>query len=320
MKKVFILSVLLSSFIFLKSQIIVPNGLVAFYSFNNSFNDLSGNSNNGINYGTTFTENRFGIPNSACNFNGSSYLQIPNNTTLNPTNQISISLWVKVENLTNTYTPILHKGGPNTIGFTNREYILYIADEPAMFIESSGNYSRSYTNYSIPTNNIWFYFVGIIDRVNNKIMIYINGEKKAEIIDNNTAFLSNNYPIKIGAWDETNPLYAQYFKGSLDDIRIYNRVLTNEEIILLYNEIETSIKYDEKINISFSPNPTNNYLLINGLKENSKIFIYDVFGKLVIEEKNTIGKIDIQNLKSGIYILKVINNNEKLNSFRFIKN
>jgi len=46
------------------------NGLVAYYPFNGNANDFSGNANHGTSYFTTSTSNRFGVPNTALNFNG----------------------------------------------------------------------------------------------------------------------------------------------------------------------------------------------------------------------------------------------------------
>jgi hypothetical protein len=70
------------SFTPLYGQINLKNGLVACYPFNTYANDESGNGNNGIVNGATLTTDRFGKANSAYNFNGSSYIELPDNKSM----------------------------------------------------------------------------------------------------------------------------------------------------------------------------------------------------------------------------------------------
>src|SRR5450759_5181083 len=80
------------------SQINLTQGLVAYYPFNGNANDASGNGNNPVLNNATLTTDRFGNANSAYSFNGTSnYIQIPNSPSLNPSSQISICAWVKVQ-------------------------------------------------------------------------------------------------------------------------------------------------------------------------------------------------------------------------------
>ena len=59
----------------LYAQFNIDSGCVANYPFNGNAEDISGNGNNGTVYGATLTTDRFGNPNSAYNFNGSSYIE-----------------------------------------------------------------------------------------------------------------------------------------------------------------------------------------------------------------------------------------------------
>jgi hypothetical protein len=80
----------------LLAQVNLPFGLKAYYPFTGNANDVSGNNNNPVFNNATLTADRFGNPNSAYHFNGtSSYMQVPNSTSLNMSNTLSISLWVK---------------------------------------------------------------------------------------------------------------------------------------------------------------------------------------------------------------------------------
>ena len=92
---VFVLFFLFSMLVMNSFAQIPTNGLVARYLFNGNANDMSGNNNHGIVNGATLTTDRCGNPNSAYNFNGSSYIRVPHSQSLNNhTNELTISFWV----------------------------------------------------------------------------------------------------------------------------------------------------------------------------------------------------------------------------------
>ncbi len=212
--------------------------LVAHYPFDNNANDMSKYCNHGYVKNVVSSEDRHLNPNSAYYFNGeNSYIAIPSSPSLNPTNQLTITAWLKVEDYPNRYTPILHKGGTYKPGFVNREYIIYVEDNGNIFIESSGDdMPHRYAATAVPGTNEWFMYSAVVDRINHKMKVFINGEFISEKEDDYSTFTNNNDSLKIGTWDETNSSYASFFKGYIDEIRIYNRSLTNEEISELYGQ------------------------------------------------------------------------------------
>jgi hypothetical protein len=79
------------------AQVNLNQGLMAYYPFSGNANDVSGNNNNPVFNNATLTADRFGNPNSAYSFNGTSnYMRIPNSATLNYNTQMSVTAWVKV--------------------------------------------------------------------------------------------------------------------------------------------------------------------------------------------------------------------------------
>jgi len=71
-------------------------GLLAYYPFTGNANDISGNNNNPVFNNATLTADRSGNPNSAYHFNGSSnYMRIPNTSTINSGNTLSLCVWVR---------------------------------------------------------------------------------------------------------------------------------------------------------------------------------------------------------------------------------
>ena len=101
------------------------DGLVAYYPFNGNANDESGNGNNGIVYGATLAVDRYGKPNGAYYFDGSSnYIKVPHKEILNIQNSLSIVSWVYVESYTYEFASIVCKG--DTASMLNSPYALTV--------------------------------------------------------------------------------------------------------------------------------------------------------------------------------------------------
>jgi len=73
-----------------------------------------------------------------------------------------------------------------------------------------------------------------------------------------------------------------------------------------------------QLDISIYPNPVIDKLFIQGLSNPTKISVYDVLGKLVLS-KTTSSEINVDNLQSGIYIVKIVDEQNEIVR-KFIKN
>ena len=113
---------------------IPTNGLVAYYPFNGNANDESGNNNNGTVYGAKLTTDRFGKPNSAYSFDGGSYIEVQNSSSLNPANSISITWWCYIFKFNNTYSTFISNW--EDLGNNKRSYSMVI-DPTKNFLRSS---------------------------------------------------------------------------------------------------------------------------------------------------------------------------------------
>ena len=89
---------------------------------------------------------------------------------------------------------------------------------------------------------------------------------------------------------------SQYWNG--DDWFSYNK--TN----YYWSEFEVAGINDFGRNISIYPNPARKFITVSGIS-NAQISLYTIEGKLVKYEKLTNNKIDLSNLSSGNYILKI---------------
>jgi hypothetical protein len=215
------------------------NGLVGYWPFNGNANDESGNSNNGTVNGATLTSDRFGNASSAYEFFGSNWIECAYNPILNVgTGSFTISCWAT-------------KVGGNTFQhFVTRNEITSYPNAPASYalryqgsgvgMYSSGNPSSS--NGSIATSTLlnlsnWNYFVGVYNSVNATISIYVNGVLSISApIASNPQSYNNNGGLFFGVEHPTVSLPSgpNFLTGKLDDIGIWNRALTPQEITNLY--------------------------------------------------------------------------------------
>ncbi len=196
------------------------DGLVAYYPFNDTASDDSGNGNDGTVYGVTSTADRDGDPDSAYNFDGYSYLEVPNSSSLQITNQISISAWINIGFLGWAQHHVVDKRTDYGTG-----YGLNVDADNIQFIVGHDS-----INYSSPIQfNTWYHVVGTY---NGQIArVYVNDEEVGAY-DYVVDIPVSDAPMYIGQKFMNN----ERFHGALDDVRIYNRALSETEIQALSNE------------------------------------------------------------------------------------
>ena len=206
-------------------------GLVAYYPFNNNADDESGQGHNGTIYGSyAFSEDRFGNPNGALNFDGSTnFVELPDESSFD-LSQITIVAIVKVFNYAQD-NRIIAKGenfGSFTVdiaGTSGRPYYTYQ--------HSYGNRTDPLAMEAVGQNQ-FFHLVSTYDAQTLQLRGYLNGEPK---VSATTTYppLFNDQNVTIGLSPFPDPTPDRYFSGVIDEIRIYNRILSAEEVQALYS-------------------------------------------------------------------------------------
>jgi hypothetical protein len=251
------------------------NGLVGWWPFNGNANDESGNGNNGTVNGATLTTDRFGNANNAYSFDGSDWVEVVNSSSLQNLNSISISGWVNVnqwfQSNGNGWFPILSKSSSSQPGLFS-----YGIGSDRMYNNLFSKYFESMNNFSNSLNT-WIFCVVINDGTMAKF--YINGTLHQTVNNFQTlSNVSNNANLFFG---KDSQGILEYSKGKLDDIGIWNRALTQQEITDLYNGnicyeyvtvtdtlvINTGITGYNPITylntLKIWPNPTNDHITID---------------------------------------------------------
>jgi hypothetical protein len=224
---------------------IPTNGLVASYPFNNSAGDASGNGNDGTVFGATWTTDRFGQPNSACSFNGTTdYILTPANNFLDTYHSGTISYWFQ--------TP-----APDAMG----QLVSYSTDEENNSLYSFANDQSNVIaiyKFEAPHNPVirsptvlkayeWYHVAVVADGI-TQVKIYLNGSLETTTFDPNTTSANGSEWFADISWVSDYDHFLSigalrrggspegFFEGKIDDIRIYSRALTDAEILALYSE------------------------------------------------------------------------------------
>lgn len=205
----------------------LTDGLVAYYKLDGNSNDVFGN--NGTDTNITYSAANGKLIQGA-GFNGSSsYIVNGSNLDLSTTNKMTLSFWVKF-----TSTSVLILLEQSTNYNSNNAFIAYIDSGKVYFGNRDAALSVNLGYTSAINDGNWKHIVGTIDRSlvgTAQTNIYVNG-----VVDK-TSFsgpsLTGNmgsFKLYIGARAGS----SLWFNSALDEISIWNRVLSADEVKDLY--------------------------------------------------------------------------------------
>lgn len=199
------------------------DGLVANYPFNGNAADESGNGHDGTVNGATLTSDRFGHADSAYHFDGvNDYIDIGEFAGIR-----SVSMWVKQ----GTRSEFDFYFGHNTF----RVYASTLASGRLMF--GDGSPSKAYSTVSMDDyEDQWVHVVAVGNGLNSKV--YLNGVNVTESSGNVGPALAS--VVNLGRWPGPIPAATHYMNGDMDDVHVYDRVLSESEVLELYAEESVS--------------------------------------------------------------------------------
>ena len=196
-------------------------GLVAAYGFEEgggtSVSDVSGNGHTGTISGASWTaQGRYG---GALSFNGSNNLvTVGASPLLNLTSGMTLEAWINPTAASGTRDVLIKEGANVDI------YNLYARNwrgRPESNVYAGGA-NRTAEGTTLPANT-WSHLAGTYD--GTTLRLYVNGVQVASAAYSGTIGTSSG-PLRIGG----NSLWGEYFQGTIDEVRIYNRALTALEI------------------------------------------------------------------------------------------
>lgn len=318
---------------------VLDSSLMGYWNFDSltdgAIKDFSFRSNSGKIFGPKPIK---GISHSALEFDGiNDYVQIPG--TDSPPNEMfsklghgSISVWFRCNSIPTEkgISPIFYYGAENPctdmFDASNHGLIVEVGHSPVhrasrrlyftIFENSCGYPSFCYDSWDPIETGKWYHFVAVVGK--NYNTGYLNGvEMTGRVYNFGSPFDSQFFENAIkhekmwigkGYWDGE----PMFFDGAIDELRIYNKPLSQSEVTELYNLGTITNISELPLQISFKiyPNPPSEKLFVD-FSENDKtnkiIEIYDLSTKIIkrVNDKSARIAIDITGLQKGAYIVKV---------------
>jgi len=213
------------------------SGLIAYYDFNRDIQgdstriyDKSGNQNHGTVIGTVmYTADRFGVSCSALWFDGNTYVTVRSSRSLkSPRRQLTITVWFRIAHgadFFRQWITICCKGDQS---YESSDCPQYRMQATAQTI----SINTDFTEIVIPQikYETWYFYAYTFD--GSVVRAYLDGQKFFEM--NYSGILEpNDMPLEIG---RDRPGALEYYYGAMDDLRIYDRALSERELYQLYND------------------------------------------------------------------------------------
>jgi hypothetical protein len=232
MKKINFTFLLLSIIVVLSckktEEDITPKDFVSYYSFDGNTNDSKGNLSSIINYRAKLATDKNAKENSAYFFDGNAYLELP---VPSAKNVFTYSIWAS----------------PSSVGFSGYLGVVFSVGSQGgdQLISIANNYfggtGWSLTSYNsdgtllnanstgLPSINTWYHLV--ISRNEESFRAYVNGKLIGLVTANGKkpGYGSDQTKFYIGSRHST-----QSFVGSIDELKVFDRVLTDDEVKALY--------------------------------------------------------------------------------------
>jgi len=224
---------------FIKGTESSNDGLVAYYSFDeghgNIAYDHSGNGNDGTIYGATWVD---GIKGKALYFDGENdYVIVENSNTISITGDITLAAWIYLEEDSFRRQAVVAKTTGGDFIEANAQYLLEIRDYGDVMVGHEYGEGLDEYNYVFDANLLSYnwYFVAVTRNIYLKEWkLYVNGEYQGTIHYSYNPNGGSQTKLDIG-FDKGCP--NTYFHGIIDELRIYNRALSESEIKALYDEV-----------------------------------------------------------------------------------
>jgi len=221
------------------SSCVSTGGLVGYWKFDGNALDSSGSNNNGIFYGETFNDGKLGdgtcAPGSescpsrvsgyfsnALKFDGTNdYISVSDSNSLDLTNSLTITAWIRPIN----WGP----GGMGRIVDKNSSYMFYVYNSGSttrslsFYYWSGTSTNQVWSNKNVLTLNAWQHVAVTYD--GQYVKFYVNGTLAGQTTKTGNIALSSS-SLYLG----NRFSFDRAFNGTLDEVRILNRALTQTEI------------------------------------------------------------------------------------------
>ncbi|MCX7836044.1 MAG: LamG domain-containing protein [bacterium] len=203
-------------------------GLVAYYPLDGNCGDSSGNGRHGTLNNTTIVADRFNQTNRALYFNGAnSYAELGDYFNYP---YFSLSLWVMPDSTQVRWADILENAHTNDRSWNIQQAYDY-SNEMSFGVCINPRATDSPIDTLQP--KVWQHLVCIKDSLHT--WMYINGVLADSATHLGPTIYDGTQQLGLARW-YTNGYRTRFWKGAMDDVRLYNRPLSRNEVVALYRE------------------------------------------------------------------------------------
>lgn len=296
--------------------------LIASYDFNGDAIDATNNGHDGTVFGATPAVDRFGNADGCYQFDGiNDYIDVTGDWSDGGT-QGTLMAWIYIDDLVD-YRPIFtHVDDPNNgnaLGMSidcescqDTGELWYVFDD-----RDCGGHLHFESTDDPMVAGVWTHVAMVADDAS--IQIYVNCQMVAtHTLDFFSPGLwfgemcSGNFITHIGRGGN------EFFKGRIDDVRIYNCALDAAEIASLCDAttyVEASARTTKP---TLYPNPTDGIVQIAAMPMGTEVQVFDATGRMLFAERVSIAgslSIDLSSLASGSYAIRA-----GIHSWKVIRN
>jgi len=171
--------------------------------------------------------NPSGQLNSALELNGTTqFAQAADDSDLDKTSQLTLSLWVRPANLNGAAQFLVSK---RVAANDQQAYSLYFSTGNKLFLDLDGN-GNSFSTNTVFQNNIWYHITAVYDGTlaeAQRAKIYVNGVLDVTAAETSATLPASTAPLFVGI---ANASGTAFTSGRLDDLRIYRTALSASEV------------------------------------------------------------------------------------------
>ncbi len=290
---------------FIKKSLSVEDGLIAHYPLDGNAYDLSVYSHHGTVSEALPATDRFGHADGAYYFDGlNDCIVVPDadHLDIQDGEPFSVSLWLKHDGPNvGEYFLSKYNGSPGSTGAY--AFGTGSAGDAYSWFYFAGEGGLENRGAIDLNSDIWHHYVAVY-KPGEDVMLYVDGQVD---ISNTTTFAGNtNNTLDLHLGCGANK--RQFYKGYMDDVRIYKRALTTDEIDGLFKLVPTTTKVEILEGIHVFPNPVQSSLKVHlGEHQGAALYLYNMSGKCMYSAVNDDQEpvIPTGTLAKGVYLLQV---------------
>jgi hypothetical protein len=212
--------------------------MVGWWPGDGDANDIIGDNDGALQGDATFAS---GMVGQAFSLDGSGdYVRVPTSEGLNPTGSFTLDAWIFAA--ADAQGAIIRKWGDSGDYANQRAYALvFLAGGTLVFGISDDAHQNDtvFHGFVSPSGsvalNVWSHVAAVYDQSTGTRRIYVNGVQVAERTDDPITITDSAADLGIGGHQTSSTTAAEFFSGMIDEVEIFNRALTGEEIASIYN-------------------------------------------------------------------------------------